>query len=211
MRMSVVFPAAIMTCVAAIARAEDCSRLDGQRLSYTLGAVLTQAAGELPLTIEATRTDIVIVRLRSRDGAVDQLTELRNFVPERSLNGATGETQTFSIRPVQGSLGGFEVGAEASYEQTSLVNGKPTRTESVAQKVTGETTREVSGCGIRTLRIERLFEDKATGAKRKQEFDYAPALGYPLWTRIETQTPGGSAVQTIEVKSLELPPMSKSR
>ena len=211
MRLTSFVSATILASLATVARAEDCARFDGQRLSYTLAAVLTRNGGELPLTIEGSRADIVIVRLRTPDGSIDQLSEMRDFVPERTLNGATGDSQTFSMRPVNGSLGGFEPGAEATYEQTSLVNGKPVRTEFVTQKVKGEATRYLSGCKLRTVRIERAFEDKATGARRKQEFDYAPALGYPLWTRIETATPAGPAVQTIEVKSIELPPMSKSR
>ncbi len=182
----------------------ECSRIDAPRLDFRLTATLTVAGDPIPMSIEGSRRDVAIVRLRANDGTIDQLSEMRDFVPARTINGLNGESQTFSLRPVSGSISGFEPGAEANYEQTVFVNGKPLRTEKVTQRVTGEASVTISGCPFHTLRIMRAFIDKMSNARRVQEFDYAPALGYPLWMRIEAPSPSGPVIQIIQVTGAEI-------
>lgn len=181
----------------------DCARLEAPRLNYRLSANSTLNGQASALSIDGTRAEITVIRLRSKDGSLDVLNEMRNFAPARTINGLTGETLTFTLRPYSGSISGFETGAEAVYDQTMFAGGKALRTERVTQKVSAPGVKNVSGCDIPVFPIERVFEDLAAGTRRKQEFQYAPSLGYPLWMRIETPAPAGAAVQIIEVTAIE--------
>ena len=181
----------------------DCGRLEAPRLNYRLSASSTLNGQVSALIVDGSRAEITIIRLRSADGTLDVLNEMRDFAPARTVNGLTGDTWTFTLRPYSGSISGFEAGSEAVYDQTMLAGGKTLRTERVTQKVSAPGVKNISGCNVPVIGIERVFEDTAAKTSRKQEFQYAPSLGYPLWMRIETPAAAGPAVQIIEVTAIE--------
>jgi hypothetical protein len=184
------------------AHALDCDRLSRQPLTYVLTATATFGKAKTTLQIHGTRAAVTIVRIQAGDGSLDMLNEMREFAPTRSINGLTGAIQTFDLRLTSGSLNLSELGDEGIYDQTTLVDGKPVKTEIVTQRVTGTDTRVISGCKIPVLNMERDFEDKTTHAKRKSFFDYAPWFGFPVNSRVEVPTPEGIHEQVVDVTAI---------
>ncbi len=189
----------------------DCALLDSTRLNYLLLAKTSLEGQSTELRIEGVRSDIAVVRVRSIEGGIDQLSELRDFAPIRNIDGRAGTISTFALRPMSGSITGFETGADSMYDQTTIVDGKTARVEHVTQRVVSEGVRDVSGCAIPVFRIERDFVDDTTKLKRTAQFEFAPAFGYPLWSRNVSPSPTGPREQITEVTSFEIDPQPTVR
>lgn len=186
------------------AMALDCKKLNQSRINAILTATMAVDGQRIPLKIEISRSAVTIVRMRNEDGALDILTEMRDFAPMRTMNGLNGETATFTLRLVEGEISGFEEGDKAVYEQTMTIQSKLIKTERVKQSVGKASIIQLSGCDIPVVRVERLYEDKASGAKRASLFDYAPSLTYPLMSRLEVPTATGPRDQVIETSAIEI-------
>lgn len=198
----------LFAVLAAPANAGDCAKLldiatplsaNGSQRSLPDGPSAT-----LALSVTRGARTLVVIH---KDGAVqDTRSEYdRQMLAETGPVDGSGAL-TFRIEPGEGDPWSLAPGAKATYRQGVLREGVLTGVEMIVQSVGEPAKRAISGCEVEIVPIHREIGLLGGSSQRIVDLDFAPALGFPVRTRIEFH--GRAGDQTIETTILTLEPNS---
>ena len=205
MRHLVVMAGLVLAQAAAAlpAAALDCAIL--VRGKGTLVGQATQGAPEADkniLQLKIVRDEHVVVTLTNLAKAEVSTTELDGIVVLVTSIGTQTKTLTYSMADITGDNRSLEPGTRSSYTQTTRIDGKDFLVERVTQEIGQRKITAISGCNVETLRVHRDFRQDGSENRRSIDIDFAPSVGFPLFSSTFHLWNGNTNVMVFEITSL---------
>lgn len=195
----VLAPAALATPAAAL----DCARLASGK-----GTLVGQAVQGAPdadknmLQLKIARGDHVVVTLTNLARAEVFTSELDGLLPIQQTSIGL-PPKTFVHTDMVGDTRSLEPLAKSSYTQTTRVDGRDFLVDRVTQEIGQRKIIAISGCNVETLRVHRDFRLDASENRRSIDIDFAPSVGFPLFSATFVLRDGNTNVSVFEITSLD--------
>lgn len=185
------------------AAALDCKKLaegkGGLKGQATMGA---PDADKNPMQFTIARDEHVVVTMTNLAKAQTITSRLDGIILLETSVGTPPKTYLSSFDGFAGDMSSLETGTKSSYTQTIKIDGRDFRTEQVAQEIGVRGSKAISGCNIETVRVHRDIEEGG-GNRRSLDFDFAPSVGYPVYSSGFFLRDGKTSVSVFEMTSLE--------
>jgi hypothetical protein len=187
---------------AVAAKGADCGRiLDGK--ATLVGEAMTVENGEksfLKVRIERGQHTLVTLAKPGQDNVTS--VELDGLVTVSTTTSPPFKTFTYAIADANGDLQSLGEGSSVEYRQTLFVDGSLTTVFKASQTIGPRSVRTISGCPIDAIRIHRDFVEVDGDGRRTVDVDYAPAIGFSLFSEQYVNSRGKSVTNTFTITAI---------